>query len=82
MTGEGVSGFPSAAEHGAALAARALHAVADNTAGADSQLRVVSVDAHGAQPYVVGGTSLWWQPLPHERSLTRLGSVVNTTIIV
>lgn len=82
MSAESIAGFPSSAGHGAALAARALHAVANDTASTDTQLGVVSVDANGSQPYVVGGTSLWWQPLPHERSLTRLGSVVNTTIIV
>lgn len=82
MSGESIAGFPSSSGHGAALTARALHAVADNATGADAQLHVVGVDAHWPQPYVVGGTSLWWQPLPHERSLTRLGSVVNTSIIV
>lgn len=82
MIGESLARFPSLAAHGAALAARTLGAVADDTNGADAQIIPFRVDTNGAQTYVVGGTSLWWCPLPHERSLTPLGTVVNTTLTV
>lgn len=82
MSGEGFSSFPSTAGHSAALAARTLHAVPHDAPSADFQFGVVSVNANGAQPHVVSGTSLWWCPLPHERSVTPLGSVVNQTIIL
>lgn len=82
MIGESLARFPSVAAHGAALAARTFHAVADNTCAANAQVLPFNVDANGAQPYVVGLTTLWWAPLPHERTLTPLGTAVNTTITV
>lgn len=80
MSAESLARFPSVAADSAALAARTLHAVADNANGTHAQVVPLRVDTNGAQPYVVGLTTLWWQPLPHERSVTQLGSVVNNTI--
>ena len=82
MSAESLPCFPSSAAHGAALSARTLHAVSHNANAADAQIVPFPVNANGAQPYVVGLTTLWWQPLPHERTVTPLGTVVNTTFTV
>lgn len=76
MIPERLASFPSSAAHGSALAARTDAAI-PNTANAQS-LNVVPipVDTNGANPYVVGLTTLWWVPLDHTRSLTPLSSGV------
>lgn len=79
MTGEGVAGFPSSAANAAALSARTLHAVAHNANGADAQVVPIGVDTNGAQPYVVGLTTIFWEPVTHNRSIRLLGAGVNVT---
>ncbi|HVE35365.1 MAG TPA: hypothetical protein VNC18_17500 [Gemmatimonadaceae bacterium] len=82
MTGESVARFPSLAEYGAAISARTLHTESHDANRADAEVIPFPVHANGAQPYMVGLTTLWWSPLPHERTMTPLGTVCNTTIIV
>ena len=76
MTGEGVAGFPSASAHSAALAARALHAEADDAPNTTAVAFPVGVDADGTQPYVVGLTTIFWEPVTHNRSIRLLGGGV------
>jgi hypothetical protein len=82
MIRECVTSFPSLAEHGAAISARTLHTEPHNTHAANAEVIPFPVHLHSAQPYMVGLTTLWWSPLPHVRTMTPLGTVVNTTIIV
>lgn len=76
MSGEGVTGFPSSSAHAAALTTRTLHAVPDHATSAAGVVLPLGVDANGTQAYVVGDTSLWWEPVTHNRSIRLLGGGV------
>lgn len=66
---ESLSRLRYGAANGAASSARALHTEANNAADAGTVTLAVGFDANGAQPYVVGGTSLWWRYFGHDPSM-------------
>lgn len=80
MIPESLASLPSLSSYGAALAARTDHAVADDPNTSHSQVVPLVVNTNWSEPYVVGGTSLWWSPLAHPHSVTPLGTACNVAI--
>lgn len=68
------TGILHALANGAAPAARTFDAVANNANGNHAEVIPFRTNTNGANPFVVGLTTLWWAPVPHERSVTPLST--------